>query len=837
MGRGELRIYLGAAPGVGKTFAMLDEGFRRRDRGADVVVGYVETHGRVHTVAQLRDLEVVPRRTSVYRDVAFEEMDLDAILARKPGVALVDELAHTNAPGGRHAKRWEDVGELLDAGISVISTVNVQHLESLNDVVEAITGIRQRETVPDIVVRQAEQVELVDMTPEALRSRLAHGNVYPPEKIDPALSNYFRPGNLAALRELALLWVADRVDDSLHGYLEAHGIQATWETRERIVVAVSGAPGGAEPIRRAARMAARARADLIGVHVSSATGLRQDTGRLDGHRALLRDIGGVYHEVVDDVPGKALVAFARAERATQLVIGASARTRWQRLRRGSVIDTVLRQSNGLDVHVIAGGAKADTRRPVGRIRRRSQTPISVRRRVGGTMIGLVGLPVITVLFTGLRSRTELSTVVLAYLAVTVAATAVGGALPGLAVAIVAFGLENYYFVAPLHTFTVADPDSLVSLFAFLGFASVSSGVVQRLATRNREAERSRAEAAALARTAGNLAADADTLPILVDNLRTTFELDAVSLIAKDGDGWAVIASAGTPAPTSPTSGVATDTFVVDANTMLVLAGGTRSPDAHQLIGAFAHQAAAVLEARRLRREAADFDVMAQGDALRTGLLRSVSHDLRTPLAGIKASVTSLMETDVEWQPEQEREFLTNIDHDCDRLTRLVTNLLDASRLQSGAISPRRVPTSIDDVLAAALASLPSSGFPLDVDLPIDLPDVDTDPVLLERVLANLVSNAIRYSPSGQPVRIATGVVGTRVEILVIDRGPGIPPEHRSAALRPFQRLGDEGTELGVGLGLAVAHGFTEQLGGELRLETTPGGGLTVAVNLPRSGDT
>ncbi len=326
MARGNLRIYLGAAPGVGKTYAMLNEGWRRASRGTDCVVGLVETHGRVNTQAQVRDLEVVPRRRIEYRGTVFEEMDVDAIIRREPKVVLVDELAHTNVPGSRHEKRWQDVEELLDAGIDVISTVNIQHLESVNDVVERITGVQQRETLPDAVVRRAEQVELVDMTPEALRRRMAHGNIYRPEKVDAALANYFRPGNLAALRELALLWVADKVDETLQQYMEDHGITESWETRERIVVALTGAPGGEHLVRRAARMATRARGDLLGVHVRAGEGLRgPPPALLESHRKLLEDLGGTYHEISGTDPASALVTLARSEHATQLVLGATRR--------------------------------------------------------------------------------------------------------------------------------------------------------------------------------------------------------------------------------------------------------------------------------------------------------------------------------------------------------------------------------------------------------------------------------------------------------------------------------------------------------------------------------
>src|SRR5690348_108629 len=325
-GRGSLRIYLGAAPGVGKTYDMLDEGRRRAERGTDVVIGFVETHGRARTAVQIGDLEVVPRKTVRYRDAEFTEMDLDAVLARRPQLALVDELAHTNVPGsGPHTKRWQDIEDLLEAGIDVLSTVNIQHLESLNDVVETITGVAQQETVPDSFVRSAEQVQVVDQTPEALRRRMAHGNIYPPERIDAALGNYFRQGNLTALRELALLWLADRVEEGLQRYREQHGITGTWETRERIVVALTGGPEGEALIRRAARIAARGTgADLIAVHVSRSDGLIGSGGAgLESQRLLVESLGGTYHSLVaEDVPA-ALLEFARSVDATQIVLGAS----------------------------------------------------------------------------------------------------------------------------------------------------------------------------------------------------------------------------------------------------------------------------------------------------------------------------------------------------------------------------------------------------------------------------------------------------------------------------------------------------------------------------------
>ena len=366
---------------------MLNEGWRRHERGTDVVVGFVETHNRPRTAEQVRDLEVIPRQTIHHRDKAFEEMDLDAVLARAPDVALVDELAHTNVPGCRNEKRWQDVEELLDAGIDVISTVNIQHLESLNDVVEGITGIRQQETIPDAVVRAAEQIELVDSTPEALRRRMAHGNIYGPDKVDAALGNYFRTGNLTALRELALLWVADRVDESLQDYRERHGIAAPWETRERVAVAVTGAPGNDNLIRRAARIAARSKGDLIGVHVRADDGLTTAGGTLDDQRRLLEELGGTYREVVGSDVAKALVGAARTEGATQLVLGASRRSRWDEITRGSVIGGIIRESGrALDVHVISANEEGDPERiPLPPIRMRL-TPLSRRRQLAGGLL-------------------------------------------------------------------------------------------------------------------------------------------------------------------------------------------------------------------------------------------------------------------------------------------------------------------------------------------------------------------------------------------------------------------------------------------------------------------
>src|SRR4051794_16789360 len=601
MARGTLRIYLGAAPGVGKTFAMLNEGWRRASRGTDVVVGFVETHGRSNTAAQVRDLEVVPRQTVSYRGSEFEEMDTDAIIARAPEVALIDELAHTNVPGSRNEKRWQDVEELLAAGIDVVSTVNIQHLESVNDVVEGITGVQQRETLPDEIVRRADQVELVDSTPEALRRRMAHGNIYKPEKVDAALANYFRPGNLAALRELALLWVADKVDEGLQQYMEDHGITAAWETRERVVVAITGAPGGEHLIRRAARMATRAKGDLLGVHVRSGEGLAgPPPGQLERHRQLVEELGGTYHEVVAGDPALALVEFARAEHATQLIMGASRQSRARDMVRGSIINRVVRLSGDIDVHVISTRTEGEQPRPPAH--RRRVPGVSGRRQLAGWTGVVVGLPLLTLALTHLRSHVSLPGDLLIYLLAVVAIAAVGGFWPALAGAVTAALMANWFFTPPLHTWTVADSVNVIALVVFVAVAMVVSSLVTLAERRSIEAARSRAEAATLVRLAGALLTDADPIPAIMSQLRAAFGLRAVAVLRRlgdgDQDGWLIVASNGEPAPASVAE--ATDTVDLGPGEVLAMVGPDLSADDRHVLRGFTAQLAVALDRRELR---------------------------------------------------------------------------------------------------------------------------------------------------------------------------------------------------------------------------------------------
>jgi two-component system sensor histidine kinase KdpD len=824
--RGSLRIYLGAAPGVGKTFSMLNEANRRAARGTDIVVGFVETHGRAQTAAQLGDLEIVPRRALTYRDTAFEEMDVDAVLARHPEVALVDELAHTNVPGSRNEKRWQDVDELLAVGIDVITTVNIQHLASLNDVVERITGVRQRETLPDEVVRAADQIELIDMTPEALRRRMAHGNIYAPEKVDASLTNYFRPGNLAALRELALLWLADRVDNALEHYRERHGITEPWETRERVVVAMTGAAGTEGLVRRAARIAQRAHGELLGVHVRNEDGLIGAGDMVERHRRLLVELGGTHHEVAGNDIAAALVDFARAENATQLVLGASRRSRWTELVRGSVINRVVKLSGPIDVHVISHLPPADDPPPVGAGRR---VPLlAPRRRLFGWLMACFGVPLVTLLMANLRDHVELPGALLVYLLLVVTTASLGGWAPAVAAAVAGFLCANYFFTPPIHTWSISEAENLLALVVFLAVAVIVSRLVAAAARRAAEAVRATAEAETLASLAGT-AAEPDPLPVLVDNLRRAFGLGGAALLRRSSDGWVVEASSGQQAPQTPET--ADETRPLGPDLVLALSDTRLAAEDRRVLNAFALQLGAAVERRRLNAQAAQAAALAEADELRTALLQAVSHDLRTPLAGIKASASSLRQPDIAWSDDDVRDFLQTIEDETDRLTDLVANLLDMSRIQAGAVTPYQREVSLDEVVPAALAGLGERGRAVVVEVPESLPSVTTDPAMLERVMANLVDNALAHGGTEAPVRVEAGAVGRHVLVRVIDRGRGIPEAQRDRVFEPFQRLSDTSNGAGVGLGLAVARGFTRAMGADLTIEDTPGGGTTMVIEL------
>lgn len=816
MARGTLRVYLGAAPGVGKTFAALGEAHRRAARGTDVVVGLVETHGRRHTEDQVEGLEVLPRAEITHRGVTLSEFDVDGALRRSPEVVVLDELAHTNAPGSRNTYRWQDVEELVAAGISVVTTINVQHLASLTDVVAQITGITQGETVPDEVVRRADQIELVDMSPEALRRRLAHGNVYAAERVDAAMGNWFRIGNLTALRELALLWLADRVDEGLRRYRAEHDIDHVWETRERVVVALTGGPEGETLIRRAARVARRGGDGvLFAVHVLRSDGLAgASPAALRSQRTLVESLGGTYHQVVGDDTAAALLDFARGVDATQLVVGTSRRSRWARALRGGIGGEVVASAGEIDVHLVTHAA-AGAGRPV----LPSLTgALTARRRWAGLVLGLIGVPVVTAVCLAAGSALSLASVLLVFLLLVIAVALVGGLYPALVAAVVGGLAENWFFTEPTGRLTVARLDDVVALAGYLVVAVAVSTVVDRSARRATAAARSRAETALLASLSRAVLAGNRGLPSLLEQVREAFGLRAVSMVEQ---GTPVAACGVEQGPTE-------DVPVTDTLT-LRLCGRSLTPSDRRVLVAFAEQAAVALQQGRLVAQAAEADRLAAGNSMRTALLAAVSHDLRTPLAGIKAASSALRSTDLRLTDDDREELIETVDESADRLTGLVDNLLDMSRLQAGAVTPVIAPADLVSAVHQALTWVQDPSR-ITVTAPDDLPPVLADPGLLERVVANLADNAARHAPAG-PIAVSAGAVRGRVELRVVDRGPGVALAERERLFAPFQRLGDAPAGQGVGLGLAVARGLTEAMGGTLEAEDTPGGGLTMVLSL------
>ena len=825
--RGRLRVLLGAAPGVGKTYAMLDEGRRLLAEGADVVIAVVETHGRQATAAMTEGIPSLARRTVEHRGISLDEMDLAGVLARRPGIALVDELAHTNAPGSANDKRWQDVDELLDAGITVISTLNIQHIESLNDVVEQITGVPQRETVPDHVLRSADQIEVIDLAPQALRDRLASGVVYPAERIDAALSNYFRLGNLTALRELALLWLADEVDQALQHYRSEHGIDHKWEARERVVVALTGGPEGETLLRRGARIAARSSGgELVAVHVTHEDGLRTTSPTaLARQQALVEQLGGTYHQVVgSDVPA-ALVDFARSANATQLVLGASRRGRLAAALTGPGIGaTVIRESGNIDVHMVPHQSAAGR----GALPRLDRGALTLRRKVIGFVLAVVGWPILSWILFALRSPESITSDVLSYQLFVVVVALVGGMWPALLAAVLSGLTLDFLFISPLHTVTIADPLHVLALLLYITIAALVSYLVDRAERQRHTAQRAAAETELIQSIAGSVLRGQDAVRAMVERLHEAFSLTSVRLL----EGDRVLVSAGSTGADADAAERRATVIPVGEDVVLELHGPDLPASEQRLLSVVTAQIAAAIEHRRLEETASEIEPIAASDRVRGALLSALSHDLRRPLAAATAAVGGLRTAADALSPADQRELLETADESLGALSTLLTDLLDVSRVQADALSITSMPIDPADAIVPALDELGVG--PSEVELAIGHGTDGTlaDPVLLQRVLVNLLANAQRFTPPGVPIRIATSAFAGRVEIRVIDHGPGISEDRLDEIFVPFQRAGDTDNSTGLGLGLALSRGFVEAMHGSLHPEDTPGGGLTMVVSLP-----
>jgi two-component system sensor histidine kinase KdpD len=849
--RGKFKIFFGAAPGVGKTYEMLTAARRRKAEGVDVVVGVVETHGRAETEAQLVGLEIIPRRQVDYKGRVLQEMDLDAILARRPALVLVDELAHTNAPGSRHPKRHADVEELLAEGIDVYSTMNVQHVESLNDVVARITRIRVRETVPDSVVDAADDVELVDVTPADLIARLGEGKVYVREQAQRALKHYFSPGNLTALRELALRRTAERVDDQMLSYMREHAITGPWGAGERVIVCIDPGPDAANTVRAAKRTAAGLDADLIALYVETERHTllgEAEQVRLAEALRLAEQLGA---EVVR-VPGRSVVdeilAVARQRNATRVVVGKSSRSRWFELRHGSVVDALVRSGSGLVVEVAPSG---DNNVPATSV----DWLLGAPRRVGPYLEGILTTAAATGVGVMIDTYVQLSNISLVFVVPVMVAAARHGLVPSLWVSALSVLAYNFFFLPPLYQFTIADPANVVALF-FLMFVAVAASA---LGTRTRaQAEAARREARTTAelyafsrKIAGVIDLD-DLLWIVVTHLARLLSAEIAILMPEKSPsevGRLVLRAAFPPDSQFSDADLAAARWSWDAERPTgkgtdTLPGGrwlfvpirtSRSSigvigvlplgearelasSERRLLEAVGNQTAVAIERVAL---AADIDQARLGEErerLRSAMLTSVSHDLRTPLASIIGALSSLRSYRDRYDDATREELLATALSEAERLDRFVGNLLDMTRLDAGVIVPKREAVEVGDLVSTTLRR----AMPLLKDRVVassvapDLPSLALDFVLAEQALFNILDNAAKYSPPGGHIAVEAREAGGRIELVVRDEGPGIAPAALDRLFDKFYRADDgDRRRAGTGLGLAIAKGFAEVQGGTI----------------------
>jgi two-component system sensor histidine kinase KdpD len=855
--RGKFKIFFGAAPGVGKTYEMLVSARRRKEEGVDVAVGVVETHGRAETEAQLAGLEVVPRRKLDYKGHTIEEMDLDAILRRAPRLVLVDELAHTNAAGSRHSKRYQDVEELLAAGIDVYSTMNVQHVESLNDVVARITRIRVRETVPDSVVDSADEVELVDTTPADLIARLGEGKVYVREHAERALKHYFSPGNLTALRELALRRTAERVDEQMLSYMREHAITGPWAAGERVIVCLDPSPDAASTVRAAKRTADGLDAELIALYVETdrhALLSEAEQARLAEAMQLATQLGA---EVVT-VPGRSVVeeilTFARSRNATRVVVGKSRRSRWFELRHGSVVDALVRSGSGLAVEVAPSSEKA---RPAVTIDWLMGAPLSV----GPYLEGAYSTAIATAIGVLIDKFIQLSNVSLVFVVPVLVAAARHGLVPSLWVSALSVLCYNFFFLPPLYQFTIADPANVVALFFFMVVAVVASALGTRTraqAQAARREARTNAELYAFSRKIAGVVELDDLLWIVVTHLARLLDAE-VAVLMPEKDKRLELRAAFPPDSEFSDADLAAGRWAWDANRPTgkgtdTLPGGrwlfapirtSRSPigivgilargkaggevrglssPERQLLEAVGNQTAVAIERVSLAEDIDEARLGAERERLRSSMLTSVSHDLRTPLASIIGALSSLKSHGERYDEPTRMDLLGTALAEAERLDRFVGNLLDMTRLDAGAVSPKLEPVDVGDLVSTALrraAPLLKDRVAVSSIEP-GLPPLSLDFVLAEQVLFNLLDNAAKYSPVGGRIEVAARRADDKIEIMLRDEGPGIAPEALGHLFEKFYRAdaGDR-RRAGTGLGLAIARGFVEAQGGTIVARNRP----------------
>ena len=856
-GHGRLKIFLGAAPGVGKTYTMLEAAQVRKREGVDLVVGVVETHGRPETEVLLQGLEIVPRRKIEYRKKIFEEMDLDAILARRPQLVLVDELAHTNIPGSRHPKRYLDVEELLAASIDVYTTVNIQHLESLNDTVAQIIGARIRETIPDRILDRAAEVELIDLSPEELLQRLREGKVYVPDQAQRAIRRFFRLGNLAALRQLALRRTAERVDEQMQTYMHAHAIPGPWPAGERLLVCVSPSPLAPQLVRTARRMADRRHVEWLAVYVETPRHYRLSDADRDQVAQTLRladQLGGEVVRIPGQHVAEDLIRYAQSRNVTEIIIGKSRRSWWSELWRGSLVYDVIRKSGTIDIYVITG----EDEKP----RKTTSGPVLRKPPIHAYLLsmGAVGLAGVTAAF--LESFLSLPNLSMIFLTAVLFSAVAWGLGPSILASILSVVVYDFFLVPPLYTFTVASPQDLLALMVFLIVAVLTSNLTARVRDQAEAAKRREARTAALyalSREIAGAAELADILQAIVNQVAQILNAQVVVLLPEAGQ---LVFRAGQPADIQLTdaeraaatwawqhhqpAGRGADTLPGTAWFYLPLTtaqsavgvlglqfetpGAVMSPDQRRLLEALAGQAAVAIERARLVREMEQARLLTETERLRDALLSSVSHDLRTPLVSIIGAVTSLLTYGATYDKTARRDLLVTIQEEAERLNRFVGNLLDMMRLESGRLGLKREWVEIGDVIGTALARLvqPLNQHRLVVEVEPGLPMLWLDFVLIEHVLVNLLENAAKYSRPGTPIRVHAHRHDHEVVVGIADEGVGVPPADLERIFDKFYRVerGDR-HGAGTGLGLSICRGIIEAHGGAISVRSPANGKGTV----------
>jgi two-component system sensor histidine kinase KdpD len=864
--QGKLKIFFGAAAGVGKTYAMLVEAHERRRAGVGVVVGVVETHGRPETAALLEGFESLPLREVDYRGTLLREFDLDAAIARKPGLLLLDELAHTNAPGSRHTKRWQDIEELLAAGIDVYTTLNVQHVESLWDAVAEITGVLVRETVPDSIIDRADEIEIVDLPPDDLLQRLKEGKVYLAPQAERALENFFRKGNLIALRELALRRTAERVDAQMESYRKLHETDRVQSAAGRLMVCIGNPETAPRLVRAARRMAASLKVPWTAMYVERLGKARESLQE----REYLSDVLLFAEELGADTAvlsglriSDEVLAYARENNVSRIVIGKPSRARWKEILFGSLASSLVRESGDIDVYVLHGEAGEERAKP-----RTAPAEPPVRPdylRSVATIVVCTGVAWL------MRAHFALANLIMVYLLGVMLVAVRFGRGPAVLASVLSVAAFDFFFVPPYLTFAVSDTEYLITFGVMLCAALVISTMAARLREQARAARERERRAAALYKLSRELADSQnveDILTVAVHTVQDVFAARAVILLPDEAGRVRVrVGDSSLLGPGDHDHGVAQWVFdrgepaglgtqtLPAAQALYTPLLGSRGPagvlgirpanirfllrpDQFRLLETFASQTALAVERAQLAAQAEHARIQIEAERLRNTLLSSVSHDLRTPLAAITGAASSLLETVGTLSPETRRELVESIAEEAGRMNRLVSNLLDMSRLESGALHPSKDWQSVEEVIGAALERLGArlTGRQVDVKLPAGLGLVPLDDVLIEQVVYNLVENAIKYTPPGTPIEIRAESNGREAGIEVLDRGPGLPPGEEQRVFEKFYRAREANRPGGIGLGLTIARGIVEAHGGSMTAANREGGGAMFRFTLPLEGE-